>query len=159
MVTRTTTFDPGDIFAVPLASGGVGGVVLSRTGFGVALGYFFGPRSSSAAEIAARVPPYAAQTVFSSIFFTNSIEDGTWSAVASIKNFDPSAWPMPVFQYEDPLLRRHFLREFALDDPFGGTARTKPISPRLAARLVPHGTFAPEAIEADLDEALDQAVG
>jgi hypothetical protein len=100
-------YSEGSVFLVPLRKGGYARGVVARAspkGKGL-LGYFFGPRLSSAdiAKVDNLDPNSAMLRV---IFGDLGLINGEWQILGVVPNWDRTQWPMPDFVRRDPLGRR-----------------------------------------------------
>jgi hypothetical protein len=144
---------PGEVYAIPLLSGGWARVVVARSGSGVFLGLYFGPRLNSlhSAGVQDLVPKSARLTAFT---FSSEIDDGVWKLCDEIAEFSHVHWPVPKFAYRDPLTMSYFCREFDDRDPFGAPIRIRPISPGDAQSLPTHVYRAGPGLANELDRLL-----
>ena len=109
----------GDVFAVPLRSGGysVGVVARAPKQGKVLLGYFFREKFRSvlgSCEVPVLLPEHALKVVK---FGDLSLMSGTWPIVGHLKNWNRDDWPMPKFVRRDPLAKHARLVSYADDDP------------------------------------------
>jgi len=107
----------GDVFAVPLGSGGfsLGVVARSPRQGKVLLGYFFGEKFPSVpSDLPTLLPENALKVVK---FGDLSLMTGEWPVVGHLQNWDRDHWPMPKFIRQDPLRKRAQLVSYADDDP------------------------------------------
>lgn len=128
----------GDLFAVPLPSGGyaVGLVARIAPGARVAFGYFFGPKRTappSASSVDALRPEDA---ILRARFGDLGIVDGSWKYIGRLSSYDRAAWGMPDFQRKAPLDSRHLRVHYRDENPNSRPLETA-ISERDAAAL-PH---------------------
>lgn len=98
-----TSYREGDVFAIPLPSGGYARVVIAHAnGRGIALGYFFGPRMQDLNSHAA-APVEGVEPTLIRRFGDLGIISGRWSSLGRVTNFLRHDYPVPVF-YREVLL-------------------------------------------------------
>jgi len=93
----------GMYFLLPVESGqfGVGLVTRAPRRGGVLLGYFFGPRRTTAPTrewLESRVPPQAALVAR---FRDQALFRGEWRVLHTVESFQRDAWPVPAFHRFD----------------------------------------------------------
>jgi hypothetical protein len=109
----------GDVFALPLRSGGfaVGVVARSPRQGKVLLGYFFPGKFPSVPKLSdlAGLSPEKAIKVIK--FGDLSLFTGEWPILGHLEKWDRDDWPMPTFIRRDPIGKRTCLVRYADDDP------------------------------------------
>jgi len=103
----TLPYSEGTVFFVPLRNGGYARGVVARSGSEgtVFLGYFFGPRLSSAASTdVGDLDP--AKAILRVRFGDLGLINGEWPTRGQIPGWNRSQWPMPDFVRKDPLGRK-----------------------------------------------------
>ncbi|MBA4387844.1 MAG: hypothetical protein C0404_07675 [Verrucomicrobia bacterium] len=112
-------YSEGAIFLVPLRKGGYArGVIARASSEGkVLLGYFFGPRLSSAAITkSADLDP--SKALLRVRFGDLGLMNGEWPIRGRIHNWNRTQWPMPDFVRTDPLMKKKpVLVRYSDDDP------------------------------------------
>jgi Immunity protein 26 len=99
----STRMREGTYFLLPVESGqfGVGLVTRAPRRGGVLLGYFFGPRRTTAPTrewLESRVPP---QAVLVARFRDQALFRGEWKVLHTSDAFQREAWPVPAFHRFD----------------------------------------------------------
>jgi hypothetical protein len=112
-------YSEGSIFLVPLSGGGYArGVVARAAPKGkVLLGYFFGPRLKSKADV--KLDDLRAGDAILRIRFGDlGLIHGHWSILEKPPTWNRSEWPMPNFVKRDPLGKiKPKLVQYSDDDP------------------------------------------
>ena len=111
-------YSEGSVFLVPLRKGGYGRGVVARSGDEgkVLLGYFFGPRITSADEVAFNdLDPTNA--ILRVRFGDLGLLNGEWPIVGVVSAWDRPKWPMPDFVRRDDLSKKAWLVRYSDDDP------------------------------------------
>jgi hypothetical protein len=79
-------------------------------------GYFFGPRLTSSAPVDL-VSLRPEEAVLSMMFGDLGLYNRTWNVVGELAPWDRANWPMPKFQFKDPLINgRWAVRTYDEDD-------------------------------------------
>jgi hypothetical protein len=112
-------YTEGDWFAVPLRDAGFGVGLLARASRpqGVLLGYFFGPRRRHVPELADVQGLRPEQAVLVRKCGHLGLRDGTWPILGRNPDWDPAAWPMPIFVRYEELTGRSFHVFYDENDP------------------------------------------
>lgn len=93
------SYEEGDVFAIPLPSGGYARVVIARAdGKGIVLGYFYGPRIADTEHLSGSElrPEDAIRVGFVGDLGITS----TWRSVGKLNGFSRARYPVPVFHRE-----------------------------------------------------------
>lgn len=103
------TVREGDVFAVPLRSGGYATGVVARVSAddsGGLLGYFFGPKTSSvpSKDVVGSLRPDNALRILR--FGDLSLLNNDWPVIGHIPNWNRGSWPMPDFVRKDDISRK-----------------------------------------------------
>ncbi len=113
---KRARFGPGDVFAVPLRSGGYGlGVIARETTGRTLFGYFFGPvhEDVPGAELLPRLVAADAVLVgrFGHLGLSRgpTASNGDWITIGRIPDWDPANWPLPAFVRAEPIRGGAFL--------------------------------------------------
>ncbi len=142
----------GEAYGVPLPSGGYATVVVARVApkSGVTLGYFFGPRAPSVADIGSLegLSPHMATWIRK--FGDLGIVEGTWPRIGRMPGWNRRKWPMPAFKRGSPLDQRLWRVEYDDDNP-NSTPRETPIGEAEAAGLPDDGLSGDVAVVRVLD--------
>jgi hypothetical protein len=113
------SYSEGSVFLVPLKGGGhARGVVARVSPQGKALlGYFFGPRLATPADVSVEdLDP--GRAVLRVIVGDLGLLNGEWTVCGQVPFWDRSKWPMPAFVRRDPLGRKKpRLVRYADEDP------------------------------------------
>lgn len=109
----------GDAYAVPLPAGGYATAVVARVSptSGVALGYFFGPRTPGVPEVNSLEGLRPEMAVLVKKFGDLGILEGSWPRIGRVPAWDRRRWPLPAFTRRSPLDQRIWRVEYADDDP------------------------------------------
>ena len=111
-------YSEGTIFAIPLRDGGYARGIVARAApeGAVLFGYFFGPRISTPNELG-EVGIQPEKAVSRMIFGDLGLLNGEWKIIASLHEWERSAWKMPDFVRRDPKLNRAWRVRRSDDDP------------------------------------------
>lgn len=113
------TYSEGSVFLVPLRKGGYARGVIARSDpkGAVLLGYFFGPRLTSAgAAVLDNLDP--ANAILRVRFGALGLRNGEWPILGMAPKWSRSEWPIPDFARRDPLRRMKSRRvRYSDDDP------------------------------------------
>jgi len=108
----------GDWFAVPLPGGGFAvGLIARADPAGVLLGYFFGPRRTQLPGLHDLNELTAQDAVLVRKFGHLGLQQGKWPLIGRPGEWDPAAWPMPVFIRYEELTGRSFQVFYDEHDP------------------------------------------
>ena len=94
------TCSPGDVFGIPLPSGGyaVGLITrVSREHRGILLGFFFGPRRSELPGVDGFLPGTPDDAVLVAMFGGRLVRQGTWPTLGSLEGWEPQQWKVTRF--------------------------------------------------------------
>jgi hypothetical protein len=155
-VTKKLTYEEGDIFAVPLPSGGWAIAVVARIAPGgrVVVGHFFGPRLP-AVPATGNLNLTAQDSILTARFGDLGIVQGSWKRLGRLGSFKRQQWPMPVFHRQVPHTGQ-FLRVSYRDDNPNSTPDEIGISEQEARRLPEDSLFGSTAIERVLGSMLPE---
>lgn len=109
----------GDVFAVPLRSGGyaVGLIArIAKNNSGGMLGYFFYPKYHDVPSQAVIESLQPAAAIKAIIFGDLSILRGEWPVVGAISDWNRERWPMPEFIRKDDISRKAWKVKYSEDD-------------------------------------------
>lgn len=111
-------FYEGDVFAIPLRTGGYAVGVIARVSAdnsGGLLGYFFGKKFESmpSKDVIVSLRPLEAIRVlkFGDLF----LQKKKWPIVGSIENWDRKDWPMPDFVRKDDISKKAWRARYSDD--------------------------------------------
>lgn len=148
-------FREGDVFSVPLPTGGwAAGVVVRTTGRGgVLVGYFYGPR-----RLAPQVGRPEETVNLKSLLLVARFGDlglirGEWPISGPIPGWNRMSWPVPAFSSRDPLSGTWWRNEYADDNPNQLIARDE-LSETDARNLPVDGVHGAGAVAKMLDRLL-----
>jgi hypothetical protein len=148
-------YEEGDWFTIPLPSGGhASGLVARAAKSGrVLLGYFFGPRRATPANLEelAGLTPHSAILV--SRFGDLDLMQENWPILGQRGEWRRELWPMPLFVNRDLLSQSIWTTEYSDGDPNHLVARL-PVSPNEAERFQPDRVSGSGAITNKLDHLL-----
>jgi hypothetical protein len=103
MPPRKIRFGEGDLFGVPLTTGGfAAGLVARRDSAGLTFGYFFGPRRNSMPSIGEFGELSAAAAVYVRIFGHYPLIAGVWPLIGRMENWHRDEFPLPAFCRSPP---------------------------------------------------------
>lgn len=145
-------YKEGDIFAVPLKTGGFGlGVVARCPAQGkVLLGYFFAGPKTEPPKVGGVPNLRADDAVLIARFGDLSLYRRDWPVVGHISDWDRRDWPMPSFALQDPLSsKRAWKITYSEDDPAQEVNR-EPAGPD--SHLQPAALYGAGAVEIALSE-------
>lgn len=140
---------------MPLPAGGYATAVVARVApSGVALGYFFGPRTPTVPDAGSLEGLRAQLAVLIGKFGDLGILEGTWQRIGRMPGWERRKWPMPAFKRKSPLDQRLWRVEYADDDP-NSTPRESLITEQQARSLPDDGLYGDVAIARVLDLRLE----
>ena len=110
-------YSEGDVFAVPLRSGGFARGVVTRTSRAgkILIGYFFGPKLSDLGGGHDALQPQDSLAIMRCGDL--GIVTGDWPLIDTISDWNRDVWQSPKFLREDPISNRAWLITYADDDP------------------------------------------
>lgn len=114
----STNYKVGDWFAVPLREPGHAiGLIARGNREGVLLGYFFGPRRGSVPSLTDVQGLRPDDAILVGRFGHLGLKQGRWPILGRVRDWEPSAWPTPVFVRHEELSGRSIRIVYDDDDP------------------------------------------
>jgi hypothetical protein len=116
---RKLNYEEGDVFAVPLRTGGFAlGLVARMPKSGkVLFGYFWGPARTALPEPKDLPELHPRDALFGKMFSDLGLIKKEWPILTSLPGWKRAHWPMPKFLRQSPLSKRAWLVTYADDDP------------------------------------------
>jgi hypothetical protein len=131
-------FRAGDWFTVPLVDGTWAVGRIGRRNGPVLLGYFFGPRRPHLPSLEDVESLRAENADWVHTFGYLGLREGEWPILGGSDDFDPTAWPMPMFGMHD--LRGEYWGIYYPEDKPNTNFCRKPITAEEFASLPKLGT-------------------
>jgi Immunity protein 26 len=113
------TYKEGDIFWVPLNSGGFAVGVVARVGNGgrIVLGYFFSQQFGALPDAPELSELRSEDAILAVRFGDLHLMSGRWPIVSEVRPWDPKMWPMPKFVRIEPPTNNVYLVTYSESDP------------------------------------------
>jgi Immunity protein 26 len=153
MIKKKQKVEEGDVFAVPLRSGGFAVGLVARRYKTIGLGYFFNKVFPSIASIEEEANINNLKIEFIGRFGTLGIVDREWP-ILKLNNslhFKKEGWPIPIFKMQDPITERYFAVIYG-DTLVNETIY--PIEREEAEKLFSHTLYGHVSLEKKLDSIL-----
>ena len=111
MRRKRIRYNEGDLFAVPLRTGGFAIGLVARKKDTGALGYFFGPRLENPPDLK-EVDFKGWSPVLVGVFGDLGLVNGEWPILGSLEGWSESDWPVPLFRKEDLVSGERYAVEY-----------------------------------------------
>jgi hypothetical protein len=118
MAVKRQLFAAGDLFCVPLPSGGYGlGLIARKSPAGIVLGYFFRCRFDTCPGLDDLTRIGKRDVVLMRLFGGVGLARGDWPILGPLPGWQPGEWPMPTFGWKLSLGQEAYVRREYSEDP------------------------------------------
>lgn len=155
-MSMRVSYSAGDMFLIPLTSGGFGrGLVGQMDGRGALVGFFFGPRLSTPEE--ALLTARRGDAVLVKMCGDLGLMGGTWQPLGRVEDWNEEEWNVAAFAHEQNLFHhgiRYIRRTYDATNLSVQTGADQTITEEEARTLPPDGLAGAGWIENRLDRLL-----